>query len=34
MIDRNDLSYEIVMDNPEFPRRIRYRHVAFSEMDN
>lgn len=33
MIDRNDLSYEIVMDNLEFPRRIRYRHVAFSGID-
>mgnify|MGYP001451275121 FL=1 len=33
MISRNDLTYEIVVDNPEFPRRIRYRHIAFSGID-
>ena len=33
MINRNNLNHEIVVDNPKFPRRIRYQHVAFSDID-
>ena len=34
MLDRNNLPYEIVVNNPKMPRAIRYRHVAYSEIDS
>jgi glycosyltransferase involved in cell wall biosynthesis len=34
MLERNNIRYEIIIDNPKMPRAIRYRHVAYSEMDD
>jgi glycosyltransferase involved in cell wall biosynthesis len=33
MIKRNGLDYQIVIDNPKFPRNIRFQHIAYSEQD-
>lgn len=34
MLERNNLPYEIVVNNPKMPRAIRYRHVAYTEIDS